>query len=51
MSYRIDQILFYSSKLNTERMKLLNGIKEQIEEAYEEILRKKKFYNKDIKKV
>jgi len=51
LSYRIDQILFYSSKLNTERMKLLNGIKEQIEEAYEEILRKKKFYNKDIKKV
>jgi len=50
MTYRIDQILFYSSKLKTERMKLLNGTKEQLKEAYEEILRKKKFYNNNVEK-
>jgi len=51
LTYRIDQILFYSNKLKTERMKLLNGTKEQLEEAYEQILRKKKFYNNDNKKI
>lgn len=51
LTYRIDQILFYSNKLKTERMKLLNGTKEQLEEAYEQILRKKKFYNNDNKKM
>ncbi|ORX60103.1 hypothetical protein BCR36DRAFT_408464 [Piromyces finnis] len=44
ITYRIDQTLFYSNKLKTERIKLLNGTKEQLEEAYEQILRKKKFY-------
>lgn len=44
ITYRIDQALFYSKKLKTERMKLLNGTKEQLDEAFEQILRKKKFY-------
>jgi len=50
MTYRIDQILFYSNKLRTERMKLLNGTREQLEEAYEQILRKKKFYDNNTEK-
>jgi len=50
LTYRIDQILFYSDKLKTERMKLLNGTKEQLNEAYEEILIKKKFYDDNSEK-
>jgi len=50
MTYRIDQVLFYSNKLKNERLKLLNGTKEQLDEAYEEILRKKKFYINEVEK-
>jgi len=50
MTYRIDQVLFYSNKLKNERMKLLNGTKEQLDEAYEQILRKKKFYINNTEK-
>jgi len=50
LTYRIDQILFYSKKIKNERMKLLNGSKEQLKEAYEEILRKKKFYYNNVQR-
>jgi len=50
ITYRIDQTLFYSNKLKTERIKLLNGTKEQLDEAFEQILRKKKFYLNNTEK-
>lgn len=43
LACRIDQVIFYSDKLKDERIQLLKGTKEQINEAYNKILEKKRF--------